>query len=375
MPKVKERKSESGFGNLRPFWSGTIAFGLVSLPVGLFVANRGKSVSLRMVDQDGTPLSRKYFCPAEEKPLTSDEIVRGYEIEKDEFVVVTDEELEALAPEKSQEIDLRRFVPLADIDPVYFERAYFLAPAKGASKAYRLLARAMEDAGRAGIATFVMRGKEYLVAIIAERGILRAETLRFADELRTPDDIGLPTIEETDAKRVKSLTKQMAKLATDRLDRSQLVDWESRRLLELVDRKLKTGEDVVSAPEELAPEEEGEEVVDLMQILKESLQEVTPDAREAAAAGRKRAGRERSAGKGRGSSRAGRADSDQPGEGRVDSRRPAVGGTDSRRRRERYAGLGEKSKAELYEQAKELDIAGRSNMSKEQLIEAISEPR
>ena len=347
MPKAKERKKESGFGNLRPFWSGTIAFGLVSLPVGLFVANRGKSASLRMVDQDGTPLSRKYFCPVEEKPLDSDEIVRGYEIEKDEFVLVTDDELEALAPEKSQEIDLRRFVPLADIDPVYFERAYFLAPAKGASKAYRLLAKAMEDAGRAGVATFVMRGKEYLVAIIAERGILRAETLRFADEIRSPEDVGLPAIEEADTKRVKSLMKEMAALTTDELDRSQLVDRESRRLLELVERKLKSGEDVLAAPEELEPEEEGEEVVDLMQILKESLQEVTPDAGKAVESARRRSARER---------------------------RPAPG-DDSRRRRERYAGLSEKSKAELYEQAKELDIAGRSNMSKEQLIEAISEPR
>lgn len=114
--------------------------------------------------------------------------MRGYEVEKDRFILVDDEELVALAPEKSQEIDLKRFVELSEIDPVYFERAYFLAPDRDAVKAYRLLARTMEEAGRAGIATFVMRGKEYLVAIIAEQGFLRAETLRFHDELRIPGD-------------------------------------------------------------------------------------------------------------------------------------------------------------------------------------------
>lgn len=344
MPRARESKKEAELPKARPFWSGTIAFGLVSLPVSLFVANRGKPVSLRMVDEEGTPLSRKYFCPAEQKPLSSDEIVRGFEVEKDEFVIVTDEELEALAPEKSQEIDLRRFVPLEEIDPVFFERAYFLAPDKGASKAYRLLARAMEDAGRAGIATFVMRGKEYLVAIIAERGILRAETLRFADELRTPEDVGLPQVQEVDSKRVKSVLKGIASLSTDELDRSQLIDRESRRLLELAEQKLESGEDVLAAPEELEPEEEGEEVVDLMQILKQSLQEVTPDARKAAEAAKESESKRRE---------------------RQERKRP----------RSRYGSLSERSKAELYEQAKELDISGRSNMSKEQLIEAIEGPR
>ncbi|MEX2534922.1 MAG: Ku protein [Trueperaceae bacterium] len=336
MPRSRPAKETTDFGKLRPFWSGTIAFGLVSLPVSLFVANRGKAVSLRMVDEDGTPLSRKYFCPVEEKALSNDEIVRGYEVEKDEFVVVTDEELDALAPEKSQEIDLRRFVPLSEIDPVYFERAYFLAPNKGASKAYRLLAKGMEDSGRAGIATFVMRGKEYLVAIIAERGVLRAETLRFADELRTPQDVGLPEVGEVDAQQVQAIEKEMRALESDRLDRELLVDRQSQRMLELVEEKLHSGEDVVAAPEELEPdEEEGAGFVDLMQILKQSLQEVTPSGKVAASRSKE----------------------------------------EPRRRRSRYGTLSERSKTDLYEQAKELDISGRSNMTKEQLIEALRQPR
>ena len=187
----------------RSFWSGTIAFGLVSIPVSLYVASRSGGISLRMVDEDGTPLRRRYFCSKDGEPLEADDIVRGYEVEKDRFVIVKDEELEALAPEKSREIDLKRFVPLAQIDPIWFERGYFLAPDKGAMKAYRLLANTMEQEGRAGIATFVMRGKEYLVAIIGQQGLLRAETLRFHDELRTPDDVGLPTLDKADAKRIR----------------------------------------------------------------------------------------------------------------------------------------------------------------------------
>jgi DNA end-binding protein Ku len=335
---------------LRPFWSGTIAFGLVSLPVGLYVANRGKRVSLRLVDDDGTPLSRRYLCPADEKFISDEEIVRGFEIAKEEFVVVSDEELEALAPEKSQEIDLRRFAPLAEIDPVFFERAYFLAPAKGASKAYRLLARAMEETGRAGIATFVMRGKEYLVAIIAEKGLLRAETLRFADELRTPEDVGLPEMEEVDAALIQEYEREIDALSEDDLDRRQLSDRQTERLLELVERKLATGSDVVAAPEELEPPE-GDEVVDLMRILKESLEEVTPVGAPAPERGRRAPG-----------GRAGREG------GRQGGRRKQAAALNEQE-------LAERSKAELYEQAKQLDISGRSGMTKEQLIDAIRGPR
>jgi DNA end-binding protein Ku len=336
---VPEARESDGRG-LRPFWSGTIAFGLVSLPVSLFVANRGRRVSLRMVDADGTPLSRRYYCPAEQKSLSNDEIVRGYEVAKDEFVWVSDEELDALAPEKSQEIDLRRFVPLSEIDPVYFERAYFLAPDQGASKAYRLLAKVMEEEGLAGIATFVMRGKEYLVAIIAERGILRAETLRFADELRTPEYVDLPRVEKADAERVRAFEREMRALSSIELDRNLLSDCRADRLLELVRRKLEAGDDVVAAPEQLEPQE-GDEVVDLMQVLKQSLTEVSGDGEEGAEGGRgarKRGGREAG-------------------------------------RKKPEGGLSERSKAELYERAKELDISGRSGMTKEQLIDAIRHPR
>ena len=135
---------------------------------------------------------RRYFCSADGEALTNDDIVRGYENDDGSFTIVDDEELDALAPRKSRDIDLRRFVAREEIPRQLLERPYVLAPAGESTKAYHLLAATMEKPGRAGIATFVMRGKEYLAAIFAEGGTLRAVTMRFATELRTPDDVGLP---------------------------------------------------------------------------------------------------------------------------------------------------------------------------------------
>src|SRR5262249_8916646 len=158
----------------RAFWSGTVTFGLVSIPVALFSANRSGRPSLRMLAPDGTPVARRYACSRDDRLLDADDIVRGYEIRKGKYVVVADDELEALEPRKSRDIDMRQFVDADELDPAYFERAYYLAPAGQSTKAYTLLAKMMERTGRAGIATFVMRGREYLVAILADAGLLRA---------------------------------------------------------------------------------------------------------------------------------------------------------------------------------------------------------
>jgi DNA end-binding protein Ku len=269
---AKEDDIEIGAEEMRArsFWSGTITFGLVSIPVDLFPANRSERVSLRMVSEDGVPLARRYFCSKDGRELDWDDIVRGYEIEKDEYVVVTDDELERLAPDKTRDIDLRRFVPAAELDPVYFERAYYLTPGGNSTKAYRLLAETMEQTDRAGIATFVMRGKEYLVAIIAENGIMRAETLRFAEEVRTAESIGLPEPERPGAAEVKKMVTAIDRLAGKKLDENELTDRASERLLELVARKQKSGEDVVTPP--AGDVEPSEGVIDLMEVLRRSLQ-------------------------------------------------------------------------------------------------------
>lgn len=319
-------EGEDEAGGARAFWSGTISFGLVSVPVQLFAATRpGARASLRTLAPDGAPLRREYYCPEDDRALEPDEIVRGFELEGGEVVVVTDEELEALAPEKSRDIDLRRFVPREDLDPLLFERGYFLGPAGDSTKAYRLLAATMERTRRAGIATFVMRDREYLVAILADRGVLRAETLRFADDVRAPEEAGIPAApDEVDAALLRRLEAAVDALSGDELPLDELVDVHARRVLELAREKHERGEGVVQveAPAREAAPTEG---VDLMTLIRQSL------------------------------------GATEPGERRA--RRPARA---PRRGRAR-------TKRELLERARQLGVRGRSAMSKEQLLEAIGE--
>ncbi len=275
-----------------------------------------------MLSPDGKPLARRYYAPATGKQLASDDMLRGYEIERDRYVVVTDDELDRLAPEKSRDIDLQRFVEADKIPPMYFERAYFLTPAGGSTKAYRLLAAIMEQTKRAGIATFVMRGKEYLVAILAENGILRAETLRFSDELRSPEDVGLPKDQTADAAQTRRFTSAIEKLSEKDIAKDEMKDDSGERLLALARRKESQHKDVVKAPGVVKQEK----VIDILTVLQRSL-----------------------------------AQSKQRKEDESTKSKPTPAASD----------LESKSRSELYEQAKTLNIAGRSAMSKEQLVKAI----
>ncbi|HEV8630948.1 MAG TPA: Ku protein [Thermoanaerobaculia bacterium] len=267
--QVDELEADAAAPRARALWSGTITFGLVSIPVELYPGNRPGRPGLRLLGPSGAPLRRRYACPAEGKEVPPQHLVRGFEVAPGEHVVVTDEELEALAPEKSRDIDLLRFVPVAEVDPVLFERAYYLAPAGASAKAYRLLADVMEKQERAGIATFVMRGKEYLVAILAEGGILRAETLRFADEVRSAQEVGLPEKPKVEAAEVKKLERAIAVHAAKKLDPDELTESWTERLVALAEKKRRKGTDVVEAP--AAAAEEQAEIIDLMAVLKRSL--------------------------------------------------------------------------------------------------------
>lgn len=260
-------------------WSGTLSFGLVTIPVELFSATRRETKPLRMLASDGTPLARRYVCPAEERELERDEIARGYEVEQGQFVLVTDEELEAIAPRRSRDIELQRFVERSAIDPVWFERPYYLLPGEGQTKAYRLLAETMEEADRAALATFVMRGKGYAVAIFAERGVLRAETLRFHDELRSPEALALPEPRREDADRVAAFLRAIESLAQDAIDPDEIVDDQAGRVLELAHRKARAGDDVFEAPQsesdtaDTDDDEAGGEVVDLFALVRARLRD------------------------------------------------------------------------------------------------------
>jgi DNA end-binding protein Ku len=270
---TKRRRATSADENgtaraARPFWSGTLTFGLVSVPVDLYPGTRTNRAPLRMLGPKGEPLSRRYFSQKTNEDLEDDEMIRGYEIEKDKYVPVTDEELERLAPESSRDIDLRRFVDLQSIPPLYFERSYFLAPSEGSEKAYKLLAETMETEDLAGVATFVMRGKEYLVAIFPENGILRAETMRFPDEIRSPKQVDLPEKKKIPAASVKKFERLIAKHSDKRLSLKELKDEKTEQLMKLVEKKRKQHKDLVEVDE---PKRDEGKVVDLMEVLKKSL--------------------------------------------------------------------------------------------------------
>ena len=173
----------------------------------------------------------------------------------------------------SGDIELRNFVPLEQIPPLYFQRPYFLSPSGRSAKAYHLLARTMEKAGRVGVGSFVMRGHEYLVAIISDNGVLRADTLRYADEIRTPSALGLPKRGKAAAARVTAFSRAIDGLKRDKLDVAELEDREAEALIELAQSKQKDKDDVIRASnlEAEDPESSGAKVIDLMEVLRKSL--------------------------------------------------------------------------------------------------------
>jgi DNA end-binding protein Ku len=269
--KTKQQSDDSDDGqerNVRPFWSGTISFGLVSIPVNLYPGNRDSRVPLRMLGPEGEPLKREYVGAETGNELAESATTRGFEIAKGKYVTVSEEELERLAPEKSRDIDLRLFVAREEVSPIFFERAYFLTPADKSGKAYRLLAETMQRKERLGIASFVMRGKEYLVAILANNGILRAQILRFADEVRTPKDIGLPKKPKVQAASVRKFETTIMKETKKNIDTRQMRDEYAESMMKLIEKKRARHKDVVKAEHE---KRRPAQVVDLMEVLKRSL--------------------------------------------------------------------------------------------------------
>lgn len=361
MPK----RSSNGSGNgsdagagpapVRSFWSGTITFGLVSIPVDLFSGTRPRQTSMKMVDKDGHALGRQYHCSKEGKKLKQDDLVRGYETESGDVVVITDEEFESVAPEMSRDIELRRFVPFEQIPPFYYQRPYFLAPAGRSAKAYNLLAMTMASTNQVAIGAFVMRGQEYLVAILSDSGVLRAETLRYADEIRSPEMIDLPKKKKGAASKVQSFTKAIEALKAKALDMSELEDRQADALQQLAEEKRERDEDVIKMRglEEEDAEAQGAEIIDLMEVLRKSLSKNavvtsasnTPSPRQA--------------------SRATRTTS------HARSAKRASAGSRGKNASASNDDLSKSSKSDLMKLASELDIAGRSKMDKSALVSAI----
>lgn len=282
MPSRKRKRApesppedESSSARVRSLWSGTITFGLVSIPVDLLTAVRPRQTAMKLVDTDGHALGRQYHCSKEGKKLDYDDLVRGYETDDGKMVVITDKEFESVAPEMSADIELRSFVPLEQVPALYFQKPYFLAPAGKSAKAYVLLAETMKRTGRVAIGSFVMRGHEYLVAIVPDNGVLRLDTLRYADEIRTPEAIGLPKHSKVAAARVTQFAKEIEALTHKELKIAELEDQDAKKLQSLVEAKQKERDDVIHPKGAEAAEDteggEGAKVIDLMEVLRKSL--------------------------------------------------------------------------------------------------------
>ena len=174
----------------RPIGSGAISFGLVSIPVKLFVAASSETPSFNLLHAKcGTRIRQQRVCPTCNEVVERDNLVRGYEFAKDQYVRLTDDELKALEGEASEAIEISEFVPLEKVDPIYFERSYYLGPDKGGEKAYRLLADTMAHVGKVALAKFVLRGKENLVIVRSAQNGLLLHTMYFADEVRSFDEV------------------------------------------------------------------------------------------------------------------------------------------------------------------------------------------
>lgn len=252
---------------MRPIWSGTISFGLVSVPVRMFPATESKELRFHFLHKkDLTPIAYEKVRRDDREPVDPDEIVRGFEIEKGRYVPLEEDDLDRLDVELTHSIDILDFVSLDEIDPVYFRKAYYLLPAEGAEKPYSLLVRALDETGRVAIAKVVIRNKQHLAAVRPYEGVLLLETMYYSDEVRKPEaldgDLGKPRLQKAEVDMAKSLVENLS----DTFKPEKYDDEYRKELLDLI--KAKAEGQPLPEP---AEEEEGE-VVDLMAALRESVE-------------------------------------------------------------------------------------------------------
>ena len=310
----------------RAIWKGSITFGLITIPVKIYSAvgrSSGEKLAFHLLHaKDGERIHYQRTCDKGHKDIDWDEIVKGYEYTKGKWVEITDEELESLDLVSTRSIDVVTFAPLEQIDPLYFDKSYYVVPDESAIKAYRLMFDALEDEGLVGVCKVALREREHLSALRTKDGMLILQTMHWPEEIREPkfDELDKRTkVNDRESKMAKQLIRQL----TDDFDPGQFKDEYHKALKKLIRKKVK-GEEIVVLE---ATEERGE-VIDLMDALKASV--------EAAKKGEK------------------------PQRPKSTKKTPSSGD---------LAGL---SKKQLEERARKLDIEGRSRMTKEQLVEAIS---
>jgi len=254
----------------RSIASGTISFGLVSIPVRLFSATQAQAaISFNLLHAKcGGRLKQQYICPRDENEIVErDQMVKGYEFSKDRYVTFTPDELKALEEKASQQIEISEFVPTESIDPVYFDKAYYLGPEKGADRAYRLLAEAMRATGRTALARYAARGKQYLVQLRPiEGGGLVMQQLMYADEIRPFSEVGFEPGADVKPQELELAKQIIGQIATDEFQPRKYEDDVKKRVQEQIQRKVEGQQiEVSEAP---APQTQ---VIDLMEALKASL--------------------------------------------------------------------------------------------------------
>ncbi|QOV40822.1 Ku protein [Streptomyces ferrugineus] len=331
----------------RAIWTGVITFGMVTVPVGLFTAVEDHTVHFHQL-QRGTAdrIRNRRVNERTGREVASEDIVKGYQAADGEYIVVEPDELDEIAPGRSKTLDISDFVDLADIEPVYFDRTYYVGPrGKEYTKVYELLRAALAEADKVGIATFVMRGKQYLTALRAEGKVLVLQTLHWADEVRDPGK----ELSELPTRRVgKSKERDMAIHLIDALS----APWDPSRYRDTYQEKVKELVKAKAQGEEVARTEEAPQatnVIDLMSVLETSLHQAGSSRSKRAAQRKKPTGKT-----GR------RLSAKQAGEKKA---------TRGRGGREELRQL---SKTELYERATEQNIAGRSKMNRRELADALA---
>jgi DNA end-binding protein Ku len=257
----------------RPIWSGAISFGLVNVPVKLFSAVSPKDVRFHQIDaKTNARVRQKRVSSATGEEVPFEQIVKGYELGPDTYVTITPEELEALDPKATKSIDIEDFVDLDMIDPIFYERPYYLVPDKGGTKAYALLREALRETNKVGIARVVLRTKQYLAAIRPKGDVLVLETMLFPDEVVPDEELEVPRDEVEVSDREQKMARQLIDSLSSDFEPDKYHDEYRERVLELIEQKASGQEIVVEEPAE-----EPTKVVDLMAALEASLAAVKKD--------------------------------------------------------------------------------------------------
>lgn len=272
---------------MRAIWKGSISFGLVNIPVGLYSATRpANEVKFRMLRvEDHSPIHYKRVAEADDKEVPWEKIVKGFEHTKGEFVVLDEADFEKVNIKSNQTVDIKEFVELQEIDPMFYDQPYFLAPEKGGDKAYALLRQALEKSGKVGIAKVVIKTREHVAAVKPMGDALILELMHFAEELADPNDLSLPKVEP--GKKELEMAESLVTAMTGKWDPEQYKDEYREALMKVIEEKISSGSKETKAhkPAHTPPTN----VVDLVSVLQQSLRATgKPKGKEKKSPGRKK---------------------------------------------------------------------------------------